>query len=189
MIKTFFTVTCLLFLFSGCFSASSLNPFSDDTKEATLPIPKDAPKWVHNSKERNYISVVSFSTIKNSEVTEFDKKRVLLHAGNTLSQKIYLKTKKFYKEYEKNLDNPKVFEKDVQNIAKQISLKSLSKSKIKDSWLSKDNRLFVRIVVESDFVANEIQTESKNIYKTNEILYKNVLSNRAKASLIQDLEK
>lgn len=193
MLKNLLLTFLLTFVFSGCFSFSSLNPFSDEgeTKKVVKPtkIPDDAPKWVKEVKEENSISIVAYSYIKNAEVKEFDKKRTLLIASNKLSKKIYIKTIEFYKEYEQKLDNPMTFDQDLKTIAEQISLKAVSKSIIKNSWLSKDNRLFVKLSVDSDFVATQIQNESKNIYKVNKTLYKNVLSNRAKALLIKYLEK
>ncbi|WP_417327938.1 hypothetical protein [Halarcobacter sp.] len=193
MIKNLLAIISLTFIFSGCFSLSSLNPFSDDeeiVKEVKpTKTPEDAPIWVKEINEKNSISIVAFSYIKNGDVKEFDKKRTLLIASNKLSKKIYLKTIEYYKEYEQKLDNPMTFDQDLKNIAEQISLKAVSKSKIKNSWLSKDNRLFVKLSVDSDFVATLIQNESKNIYKVNKTLYKNILSNRAKTLLIEYLEK
>ncbi|RXJ91761.1 hypothetical protein CRV01_01330 [Arcobacter sp. CECT 8983] len=193
MIKNLLLAFILVFIFSGCFSFSSLNPFSDEekTQEEVKPtqIPMDAPKWVKEPKEENAISIVAFSYIKDGTVKEFDKKRTLLIASNKLSKKIYLKTIEFYKEYEQKLDNPMTFDQDLKSIAEQISLKAVSKSKIKNSWLSNDNRLFVKLSVDSDFVATQIQNESKHIYKVDKTLYKNILSNRAKALLINYLEK
>ena len=193
MIKNLLAIISLTFIFSGCFSLSSLNPFSDDeeTVKEVKPtkIPEDAPIWVKEINEKNSISIVAFSYIKDGEVKEFDKKRTLLIASNKLSKKIYLKTIDFYKEYEQKLDNPMTFDQDLKNIAEQISLKAVSKSKIKNSWLSKDNRLFVKLSADSDFVATLIQNESKNIYKVDKTLYKNILSNRAKTLLIEYLEK
>ncbi|RXJ75288.1 hypothetical protein CRV03_13465 [Arcobacter sp. F155] len=193
MIKNLLAIISLTFIFNGCFSLSSLNPFSDDeeiVKEVKpTKIPEDAPSWVKEINEKNSISIVAFSYIKDGDVKEFDKKRTLLIASNKLSKKIYLKTIEYYKEYEQKLDNPMTFDQDLKNIAEQISLKAVSKSKIKNSWLSKDNRLFVKLSVDSDFVATLIQNESKNIYKVNKTLYKNILSNRAKTLLIEYLEK
>ncbi|RXK05807.1 hypothetical protein [Halarcobacter bivalviorum] len=192
MIKTLFSSIYLIVLFSGCFSVSSLNPFSDDTEETQkkqVVISDNAPIWIKNPNEKNYISVLGYSFLKQKEVSDFDKKRTLLNASNNLSKKIYKQVVTYYKEYEEKLDRPSGFDKDIHNIAEQISLKALSKSKIKDSWLSEDNTLFVKIAIDSDFVATQIQNESKNIYKVDETLYKNVLSNRAKALLIEYLEK
>lgn len=193
MIRNLLAIISLTFIFSGCFSLSSLNPFSDDeeiVKEVKpTKTPEDAPIWVKEINEKNSISIVAFSYIKNEDVKEFDKKRTLLIASNKLSKKIYLKTIDFYKEYEQKLDNPMTFDQDLKNIAEQISLKAVSKSKIKNSWLSKDTRLFVKLSVDSDFVATLIQNESKNIYKVDKTLYKNILSNRAKTLLIEYLEK
>lgn len=193
MIKNLLAIISLTFIFSGCFSLSSLNPFSDDeeTVKEVKPtkIPEDAPIWVKEINEKDSISIVAFSYIKDAEVKEFDKKRTLLIASNILSKKIYSKVIKFYKEYEKKLVTPMTFDKDLKNIAKQISLKAVSKSKIKNSWLSKDNRLYVSLAVDSAFLATQIQNESKNIYKVDKILYKNILSNRAKAQIIEYLEK
>jgi len=193
MIKTFISIVFFLSFFSGCFSISSINPFSDNgdtNKESKITkIPENAPKWIKEPHEKNYVCIVGFSYIKGTKVEEFDKKRTLLNASNKLSNKIYLKTINYYKEYEKKLDNPVTFHKDLQNIAKQISLKSISKGTIKDSWLSNDNRLYVRLAVESEFIAQQIQIDSKKIFKVDKTLYKHILSNRAKALLIEFLER
>lgn len=179
-------------IFTGCFSASSLNPFNIFSQKEQISkkdaiIPPNAPSWLINPKRKNYISAIGHVSIKE-EVGVFDKQRALLNASDKLNKEVYKKTINYYKNYEKTLTNPLVFDKDIQKIAKQISLEAISKSKITNSWLSDNNILFVRISIDSDFIATLIQDKSKKIYKIDQNLYKNILSNRAKALLIEYLE-
>lgn len=190
ILKSFLIVFFSLF-FSACVSISSLNPFSSKSskdEKSDFVIPKDAPQWIKQTKETNYINAISYVQTKQ-KVSDFDKKRVLLQASKTLSNKLYIKIINFYKEYEKTLQNPTTFDKDIENIAKQISLEAVSKAQIRNSWLSVDKKLFVKISVDSKLVAKQIQIKSKKIYKINQNLYKNILSNRANSLLIEYLEK
>ena len=190
MLKSFVFIFSILFLFSGCFSLSFLNPFSDEEKKETLiETPDDAPIWAKEIKETGYINTLGISKIKKNDDFNFVKKKALIFAGNSLSQKIYLKTLSLYKDYEKNLSNSNLFNKDLENSAKQVALKSLQKSIIRNTWTSKDNILYVKISISSNFVAEEIQTESKKLFKTDKNLYSNFLSNRSKEKILKHLEK
>ncbi|RXK12640.1 hypothetical protein CP965_08660 [Halarcobacter mediterraneus] len=190
MIKSFFFICSILFVFSGCFSLSSLNPFSENKETKNfIEIPDNAPAWLKNIKDENYISTFGVSKIKKNDDLKFTKKKALIFAGNRLSQEIYSKTLRFYKDYEESLTNSNLFDKDLEKLAKEVSIKSLSKSIIKNTWIDENKVLYVKISISSDFVAQEIQSGSKQLFKVDKDLYSNILSNRAKEKIIKYLEE
>ena len=190
MVKSFFLSLILIFIFTGCFSLSSINPFEDSVKSSSqenIELPQNAPVWL-KTKDKNTIFAIGIAKIKEETLSDFDKKRALIVAGNNLSRKIYSKSYNFLKDYENRLTNPKTFDNDVKRVSEQIALKSLQKSKIKNFW-QYENRVFVKIYIDSYFVAKLIQDGSKELYDVNSMLYKNILSNRAKVEIKKFLER
>lgn len=208
MIKKTLLPIFLALSFSACFSLpqfpsmpsfpslEKINPFSSDEEKKSkkeIKIPDDAPKWLQEREIKNNIQAIGLSLIKkenpNKKELNFNKQKALISASQNLTKKIYSKTLKLYTNYVNNLDNPKVFEKDIKKTSEHIALSSLKKAKIKNLWLNKNEEIYVQIVVDSDIVATLIQNNSKILFKVDKNLYKEFLSNRAKKDIIINLEK
>jgi len=192
MKKTLLLSIFLVFVLGGCFSVQSVNPFSKDketTEKKEIEIPDDAPSWIEDKRLKNNITALGATKGVDKKEINLHKRKALLVAGNNLLKRVYVKTVNIYKNYVEKLDNPNVFDKDIKKFAEHISLKALTKSKIKNSWISQENELFVQIAVDSDIVAQEIQHNAKLLFETNKTLYHNLLSNRAEKDIIEELEK
>mgnify|MGYP007084935498 CR=1 FL=1 len=196
MKKTLFLSIIFTLVFSGCFSVSSLNPFSTETekeiiKKKEIEIPEDAPLWLVERRINNTISAIGYSKTKkelDKKELEFQKQKALITASQNLAKKIYLKTINLYKNYMEKLENPNVFDKDIKKFAEHISLKSLTHSKIINTWISSNDELYIQIAVDSSKVAEQIQYSSKLLFNVDKTLYQNFLSNRAKIDIIKELE-
>lgn len=117
MFKFLITIS-LTFLLTGCFSVSSLNPFSNSKEEEKsitekttineeIDIPSDAPKWLVNTSLRNNITSIGIAKVVDEEKLDFYKQKALIAASNNLLKKIYFKTGRLYKAYTEKLDNQK----------------------------------------------------------------------------------
>lgn len=182
----------LVFILSGCFSVQSVNPFSKDkesTEKKEIEVPDDAPSWIEERRLKNNITALGATKNVDKKDLDLHKRKALIVASNNLLKRVYVKTVNIYKNYLEKLDNPNVFDKDIKKFAEHISLKALTRSKIKNSWISKKNELFIQIAVDSDIVAQEIQHNAKLLFETNKTLYHNLLSNRAKKDIIKELEE
>ncbi|XPV82242.1 MAG: hypothetical protein ACNI22_17135 [Halarcobacter sp.] len=151
-------------------------------------LPDDAPLWVYNSKVLGNISQVGVSkNIKNDKYS-FYRELALINASQNLAKKIYIKSRKILNDYYKKESQAKVFEKDINEHAKQIALKSTQKVKVINSFKSKDNTLFVQIVVDSKGVLKYIQESAKTLFKVNKIFENNFLSKDAETKLLKQIE-
>ena len=98
MKKTLLLSIILSFVFGGCFSFQSLNPFSskeEEKKEVVkkeIETPDNAPLWLEQRYIKNHISAIGATQNIEEEELSFYKKRALLAAGNNLLKKIYIKT-------------------------------------------------------------------------------------------------
>lgn len=191
MKKNFIFLILVISFFSGCFSLSSLNPFSDskDEEENEIIIPDNAPLWLKKEEYNKTFFAIGVSTKIKPSNLKFYKQKALINAGNNLSRKIYIKTINIFKKYLEKTSNDKIFENDIKKHAKEVSLKILNITKIKGFWQSPQNELFTLIEVPTVEIAEEIQLESKKLFKVNYTLYENILSNRAKEILIQELKE
>jgi putative methionine-R-sulfoxide reductase with GAF domain len=81
-----------------------------------------------------------------------------------------------------------VIDKDIKKFTEHISLKSLTYSKVINTWISEDKELYVQLAVDSNTVATQIQNTSKLLFDVNKMLYQYFLSNRANKEIIQYLE-
>lgn len=190
MKKTLFVSILVAVVFSGCFSVSKLNPFSKDSKsskgEHTLP--DNAPNWVYESYKKGFITQNGVAyNIDEKELT-FHKQKALINASHNLTKKIYIKTKEFYINYEDKKDVSPAYDKDIKKFSEHIALKALTHSKIIDSWVSDKNSLFLRIAVDSKIVTKQIQQTSKLLFKVDQNLYRNFLSNRAEKDINNELQ-
>lgn len=191
MKKTLFLSLLFIFVFGGCFSVSSLNPFSSTDKDEDkkeIRIPDNAPSWLENRQLKDHMVALGVSKNVKKEELSFHKQKALLNANHNLARKIYSKTMAIYLRYLETLYNPKVFEKDVKKFAEHIALKSLTHSKITNNWLSLENELFIQIGVDTAVVAEQIQYNSKLLFDVNTSLYEHFLSNRANKEMIKELE-
>lgn len=172
-----------ILIFTGC-SKKSVN-----LEKKEISIPEDAPSWVYDQRLKNHVTAIGITKNFKKEQLQFQKQKALINAGHKLTKKIYIKTMKIYKKYLDSLENPKIFEKDIKKFAEHISLKSLTHSKIKNSWLSKNKELFISIAVDSNIVAEQIQHASKLLFDVDKNLYHAFLSNRAKKDIVNLLEE
>lgn len=183
----------ILLLLNGCFSLSNLNPFSYDffnssSDSLEIVAPENSPKWLKDRYIKDYISAIGLSQNIDEKKEEFYKKEVYLSASNNLLNKIYLKTGKRFKEYSDEFKNKNLFEKDIKNFAKKVSLKALTYAKVDNSWIDENTKnYYIQISVNSKIIAEIIQENSKQIFDENETLQKEFLSNEAKENIIEYL--
>ena len=198
MKKTLLLSIFISITFSACFSLQSLNPFSDEKKtleKKEIEIPSNAPKWLEEKKVKNHISSLGLSVSKkeNSKLDKkefnFHKQKALISASQNLTKKIYLKTLTLYRNYLEKLENTNIFDKDIKKFAEHIALKSLTHSKVVNTWTNEDNKLYIQIAVDSNIVLKQIQSSSKLLFEINQSLYREFLSNRAQKDIIKKLEK
>lgn len=192
MKKTLFLSIILAFFYSGCFSVPNINPFSKEEKKVEkkeIQIPKDAPSWVFEAKMPGYITQLGVATNIDKKEFDFHRKKALINASHKLTKKIYVRTLKLYKDYEEEKEKASTYDKDIKKFSEHISLKSLTHSRIKNIWVSKDNQLFIQIAVESDIVTKQIQNTSKLLFDVDQDLYRAFLSNRAQKDINKILEE
>ena len=167
MKKNILLLIAALFLFSGCFSLSSLNPFSD-TKESenkkVIEIPDNAPSWLQEDEETGNITALGATKYLQINEEKLNKQKALISAGNNLSRKIYIKTVLIYKEYLEEAPSNNIFEKDIKDSAKNVALNCLKISRIKGFWQSDEKELYTKISVETQTVVKEIQQISKKLF-------------------------
>jgi hypothetical protein len=195
MKKTILLTLLFALFFSGCFSFSSLNPFSSSEEEKenstvkhAIEIPSNAPVWLKKKTARNKMVAIGISKNVEEKNFNFFKKKALVVASNNLSRKIYAKAVNLYKNYEKRLQNDlKIYDKDIKKVSEDVALKALNKALIEHQWIDKKT-LYVQISVDSQFVAQLVQNNSKQLFKLNKDLYSNFLSNRALRDITLDLE-
>ena len=185
MKKTLLLSILISFLLGGCFYPFST--FTTQKKEVVLP--KNGPEWLINSKKEGYLTQIGITNNIDKKEFDFHKKRALIKASHKLTKKIYIKVLKLYKDYEGKTNDALIYDKDIKKSAEHISLKALTHSKLINTWVSPNNELFVQISVASDIVTELIQNNSKLLFKVNQNLYKNFLSNRAKKEINIILEK
>ncbi len=195
-------IILFVFVFTGCFSSKTLDSSKTNEKavfkkepdekavfkkEPELVYVNNEPSWIKNKNIKNHITALGVAKNIDDSVV----KRAFIVAGNNFLKRVYIKTIYIYKEYLKKLDNPNIFDKDIKKVAEDVSLKSfhLAKTKIKDTWLSQNNELFLHLAVATNIVAEQVQEGSKSLFKVDEQLYENFLSYRAKNKIIKTLEK
>ncbi len=187
MKKTLFLSIIVSVLFSGCFYPFSSKTVTTPKKEVSLPA--NSPSWLINPDKKGYITQIGATTEIDKKEFNFHRQKALINASHNLTKKIYINTLKLYRDYEEETNDALTYDKDIKKFAEHISLKSLTHSKIINTWISSDNQLFVQISVPSDIVTEQIQNNSKLLFKINQNLYKNFLSNRAKKDIGLMLEE
>lgn len=186
MKKTLFLSILISLLFSGCFY-----PFTSETNppKKEIALPKNAPNWVYEPRIHGFVTQLGVTTNINKKEFNFHRQKALIHASHNLTKKIYIRTQKLYKDYEEEKGKASTYDKDIKKFSEHISLKSLTHSKIKNSWISENNQLFIQIAVESDIVADQIQNTSKLLFDVDRDLYRAFLSNRAHKDINKVLEE
>lgn len=186
MKKTLFLSIVLALFFNGCFY-----PFSSETTtpKKEIVLPENSPLWLINPEKEGYVTQIGATTNIDKKDFNFHRQKALINASHNLTKKIYIKILNLYRDYEEETNDALTYDKDIKKFAEHISLKSLTHSKIVNTWISSDNQLFVQILVASDIVTEQIQNNSKLLFKINQNLYKNFLSNRAKKDINIMLEQ
>jgi|GEM_PF-3694062 len=178
----FFTIF-ISFSLSGCFSWFD---FSKEQKQQTII--EDAPAWVQNPAVEGFVTQLGVS--KNIKVKNYSFYReiAILNGTQNLSRKLYIKTFNILNRYWQENSDEKLFEKDIKEVAKQIALKSVKKVKIINSFKSKNNSLFIHLVVDSNEVVENIQAEAKNIFKVNKLFIDYFSIKESKIKIKKELE-
>lgn len=171
-------------LLTGCFFSSN----KMQTAKDNLIIDKNAPYWLNDSKVIGYITQIGVAKNIDKKRFSFNRQKALLDARYKLTRKLYIKTQDIYNTYEKENDNKSSFDKDIKNISQQVSLQSIKKSKVINSWLSPNNTLYIQVSIKSSIVAKNIQKKSKSLFNKNKGLYTNFLSNEAFIKISKRLE-
>lgn len=157
--------------FSGCsFFSFSLNPFDwfsseEESSKKEIVVPKDAPTWIKNNENKMFLKVVGASPRFEKDSNEFQKKRVFLNASNKLLKKIYKDSYNLLNSYEEEYEITNTYNKDVKNLSKKIALRSLREAKNTNSYLTKNQTLFIEISIEKQKIIKILQEEVKNLYK------------------------
>lgn len=180
MKKALFLSILSIFLFSGCFY-----PFSSevDTPKKEIELPDDAPSWLVNSKKSGFITQVGATDNIDKKKFDFHKQKALINASHNFTKKLYSRIINLYKEYEEETEDNVAYDKDIKKFSEHISLKALTHARVLNTWVSKDNTLFIQIATDSDIVAEQIQNTSKLLFKVNRSLYQSFLSNRARKDI------
>ncbi len=181
----------LAFSFSACFSLQALNPFSRSKDKKEIVTPNNAPQWLKQREVKHHISAIGVTKKIEEDNITTQKKRALIVAGNNLLKRIYSKTINIYKRHIGEEGDINIFDNDIKEYAKQVSLNSLNTSKIRHTWISEEKELFVQITIDNNYVAQQIQLNAKKLFKSKNStwLYKNFLSNMAKSEIIKQLEE
>lgn len=191
MKKNFLLLLLSAFLFSGCFSLSFLNPFSDSEDEkqerVEIEIPDDAPLWLEGPESKGTIYAIGVTKNIRKDQLHIFKQKALINASQNLSRKIYAKTVNIYREYLEEVPS-EIFDKDIEKEAQQVALRSLELAKVKGFWASSEKELYTLIKIDMRDLAEQIQLGSKNVFKVDKNLYEKILSNRAKEDIIEKLE-
>ncbi len=186
MKKTLLLSIVISLLLGGCFYPFSSNT---ETPKKEVILPADSPTWLINPKKRGYVTQIGATANIDKEEFNFHRQKALINASHNLTKKIYIKVLKLYRDYEEETNDALTYDKDIKKFAEHISLKSLTHSKIVNTWVSSDNKLFIQISVASHVITEQIQNNSKLLFKVNQTLYKNFLSNRAKKDISIMLEQ
>lgn len=178
-LKIFLIPTLLLFLFSGCFSFQNIyetvNPFSSSKDKKVISVPENSPTWLKNTQIKDKISAIGATKNISKEESNFYFKKALIAAQRNLLKRVYSKTLFTYKNIDGENLNSKIFEKDIKDSAKQISLRSLKKAKIQNAWTSPEDEFFIQLSIDSKVIAQEIQYQSKILLKK-DIVIENIMS-------------
>jgi hypothetical protein len=184
MKKTFFLLILIIFSFSGCFSF--LNFW--ETKKSEISISSDSPDWVNNPQVKGYITQLGIAKNIKSDDYNFYREIALINGKQNLIKKIYSKTKIILNEYSKNEKNSAIFEKDINYIAKQVALRSVDGIKVVNSFKSRDDILFLHLVLNPNNVLSNIVTESKKFFKVNKLFIQYFSDEKSKQEIINILE-
>ncbi len=184
MKKTFSLLILVIFSFSGCFSF--LNFW--ENKKSEISIPEDSPNWVNNPQVKGYMTQLGVAKNIKSEDYKFHREVALINGKQNLIKKIYLKTKIILNEYSKNEKNSAIFEKDINSIAKQVALRSVDDVKVVNSFKSKDDILFLHLILKPSSVLSNIVIESKKFFKVNKLFVQYFSDEKSKQKIIKILE-
>jgi len=196
MKKSFFLSFIFIFILNGCFSVKKINetvnPFAKFSTKEEIEAPNKAPSWIKEKKlDKHIVSIGATKSIEGNRKDNIDFliKKALISAKNNQLKKVYSRTIFLYRNYLEKINNQRVFNKDIKGMAEHIALKAITKAKVKKHWISPNQELFILLAVKSDTVANYIQEGSKKLFKKDEKLYQEFLSNLAKEEIVKFLEK
>jgi len=160
--------------------------------------PKDTlteeyPAWVLDPSMEGGLSAVGSAKMSKAGM-QFTRTEALANARDELARQMSVKVKNMLKNFTEatGVGDDETIDRVSTQVSKQLSKQVLAGSKQKKMWKSRDNELFVLVVLDPASAikaANEVREAVKTSYKNEQALWQKFQAQKAQEELNKEMEK
>ncbi|VAY86663.1 hypothetical protein MNB_ARC-1_41 [hydrothermal vent metagenome] len=188
LFKSLLLITIVISI-TGC---GKNEPVKQTIEQAYIdPELKGAPKWVMIPEVKGFVAEMGSASRNAGNDFSFQREEAMADARDNLAKQISIKVNNMFKSFKSvtGSGTDVTFDKSSERVSKQIASKTLTGSKVKDTWISRSGTLYVLMVINSQNVTNMMEKAVKTSFKNDKAMYQKFLASKAQDELTQELEK
>ncbi len=175
-------------MFAGC-AGTGMNVSPDFKYAAEF---KDAPQWVKDggSSIEGGQAAVGSAQIGKAGVG-FARTEAQAKARDELARQMQVKVKNLFKRFTEQigLGSGQTVDKTATDISKQVAKQTLSGSRLRDSWISPSDTLYVLMVIDDDLAKANVREAVETSFKNDQALWQKFQAKKGFEELEKELEK
>ncbi len=152
---------------------------------------KGAPKWVMTPEVKGFVAELGSASKNAGNDYSFQREEAMADARNNIAKQITIKVNAMFKTFKSTTGHGAdgTMDKSIETVSKQIASQTLVGTKVKDTWFSRSDTLYVLMVVDTQSVSDMMENAVKTSFKNDKAMYQKFLASKAQGELEKELEK
>ena len=150
----------------------------------------NAPKWVMSPQMEGGLAASGSSKMSKAGMS-FTRTAAMANGRDELARIMNVKVKNMVKNFTQStgIGDDETVERVVSNVSKQVTKQVLSGSRMKDSWISPSNELYVLVVLDPTAAADAVKQSVQTSYKNEKALWQQFQAKKAQEELDAEIDK
>lgn len=150
----------------------------------------NAPKWVMMPEMEGGLAASGSAKMSKAGMS-FTRTAAMANGRDELARIMNVKVSNLVKNFTQStgIGDDETVERVVSNVSKQVTQQVLSGSRMKDSWISPSNELYVLIVLDPAAAADAVKQSVQTSYKNEKALWQQFQAKKAQEELDAEIDK
>ncbi len=180
------TLVMALFVIAGCSSKGQ-----DDAAAKVNKCIKDAPAWVLLGGAEGGLSAVGSAQVGNAGIS-FARTEALANGRDEIARILELKVANMVKNFTQTtgVGDSQTVDKVSSQVSRQLANQTITGSKAKEVWISKEcNELFVLVVADAPGIKEEIKAQITSSYRNEQAIWQQLQAKDAIKEMDKEIDK
>lgn len=184
--KSLLFLVVVAFAVAGCTSKSS-----SITSAPVANCYDGAPAWVLNGGAEGGLSAVGSAQIGNAGLS-FARNEAMANGRDEIARILELKVSNMVKNFTQTtgVGDSQTVDKVSSTVSRQLANQTITGSKAKDQWISKEcNELFILVVADAPGLQEEIKSQITSSYRNEQAIWQQIQARDALKEMDKEIDK